>query len=272
MRIALSTLLLILIGTPKPESSPALVGIAHVAFRVSDVPRSREFYRKLGFEQAFEFADPGKPPVSYIKINDHQFIELYGRADDSQAPVLMHVCYEVADIEGLVSEYTNRGLNPPPARKARAGNLLFAIRDPEDQIIEYTQYLPGSLHFEDRGKHLGEHRISQHLLGAGLLVRDVAAERAFYTSKLAFENVRGQGDAVNLRLPGRSSAEIVLEAEAPTAKPEVLFGVPDLKHTSEDLHARGVVVRDGREEVSVADPDGAVVIFTDESARANIGP
>jgi len=99
MRIALSTLILVLMGMPAtPEPSPELLGIAHVAFRVSDVSRAREFYRKLGFEQAFEFADPGKPPVSYMKINDRQFIELYGRADDSQPLGLMHVCYEVADI------------------------------------------------------------------------------------------------------------------------------------------------------------------------------
>src|SRR5215470_9727020 len=204
MRIALSTMLLVWIGTtPVPEQSPELAGIAHVAFRVSDVPRSRDFYRKLGFEQSFEFADPGKPPVSYMKINDRQFIELYGRADDSQALGLMHVCYEVEDIEALVREYGQRGLSPPPARKARAGNLLFVIRDPEDQIIEYTQYLPGSLHFEDRGKHLGEHRISEHLLAVGLLARDLAAERTFYTSKLAFETTSDDRDAVTLRIPAR---------------------------------------------------------------------
>src|SRR5215471_15445255 len=159
MRIALSTLILVLMGMPAtPEPSPELLGIAHVAFRVSEVSRAREFYRKLGFEQAFEFADPGKPPVSYMKINDRQFIELYGRADDSQPLGLMHVCYEVADIQSLWSEYSKRGIDSPQPRKARAGNLLFLFHDLENQVVEFTQYLPGSLHFEDRGKHLGEKR------------------------------------------------------------------------------------------------------------------
>ena len=53
--------------------SPPLTGIAHVAFRVSDVAKSHEFYQKLGFEQSFEFNDPGKPPVSYMRVNDTQF-------------------------------------------------------------------------------------------------------------------------------------------------------------------------------------------------------
>jgi catechol 2,3-dioxygenase-like lactoylglutathione lyase family enzyme len=267
MRIVLPLLLAGLIGTAPVRESPELAGIAHVAFRVTDVPQSREFYRKLGFEQSFEFADPGKLPVSYMKINDRQFIELYGRADDSQALGLMHVCYEVDDIDALVSEYAKRGLHPRSARKARAGNLLFAIRDPEDQIVEYTQYLPGSLHFEDRGKHLGEHRISQHLLAAGVSVRDLAAERAFYTAKLAFENGGGNGDAIGLRLPGRSMEEIRLEPQAPAARTEIVFGVPNLKHTSEDLRDRGIVVPEDKDAVSAADPDGTRVIFMYEQAR-----
>ena len=39
------------------EPGLALNGVAHVAFRVADVPKSREFYRTLGWEQAFEFSD-----------------------------------------------------------------------------------------------------------------------------------------------------------------------------------------------------------------------
>ena len=57
--------------------TPPLAGIAHVAFRVADLDKSRAFYHTLGFEQAFEFADDGKTSVVFIKINDDQFIELY---------------------------------------------------------------------------------------------------------------------------------------------------------------------------------------------------
>ena len=50
--------------------TPPLAGIAHVAFRVADLDKSRAFYHTLGFEQAFEFADDGKTSVVFIKIND----------------------------------------------------------------------------------------------------------------------------------------------------------------------------------------------------------
>jgi catechol 2,3-dioxygenase-like lactoylglutathione lyase family enzyme len=88
--------------------SPALVGIAHVAFRVSDLQKSRDFYSQLGFEQAFEFTDNGRTTVAFIKINDHQFIELYPRNNDAQPLGLMHICFEASDIEAVRSEYLKR--------------------------------------------------------------------------------------------------------------------------------------------------------------------
>src|ERR1019366_9694906 len=61
-RLVLLLPLLLWTGAPlhagdADEPGPALNGVAHVAFRVSDVPKSREFYRTLGWEQAFEFSD-----------------------------------------------------------------------------------------------------------------------------------------------------------------------------------------------------------------------
>lgn len=208
----------LLIG-PLPQPSPAMFGIAHVVFRVADLQKSREFYRKLGFEQAFEFADPGKAPVSYMKVNDTQFIELYQRSEDSQPLGLMHVCYEAGDIEALHDFYVKRGFAAPAAKKARAGNLLFSLHDPENQTLEFTQYMPGSLHFEDRGKHLGEHRIAEHMLRATIPVKDFEAERLFYISKLGFIETKVEGV---LLIPG-SGDEIEQEAENSFAKLGIIF-------------------------------------------------
>ena len=262
MQTMIAVLLLALsLFSPQPDSSPALAGIAHVAFRVTDVQKSRDFYRTLGFEQSFEFTDPGKPPVSYIKINDHQFIELYGRAEGSLPTVLLHVCYEATDIESVWNEYVKHGLNPPHSRKARAGNLLFVLHDPEGQTLEYTQYLPGSLHFEDRGKHLSDRRVSQHLLRAVIPVQDVVAEHVFYTSKLGFQDVAA-GETVGMRLPGNSRDEIELEAATPATNSFIVFTVADLARTADDLRSRSLTVKTGDDAVSVTDPDGVVILFT----------
>ena len=267
MRMTIPTLLLAgLLAWPPQESSPALAGIAHVAFGVRDVPKSREFYRALGFEEAFEFADPGLPLVSYIKINDRQFIELYGRAGDSRPTGLLHICYEATDIEALRKEYLRRGLDPPSSHKARAGNLLLAIRDPESHLLEYTQYLPGSVHFEDRGKHLGEHRISQQLMRVVVGAKDLQVESLFYTSKLAFEDIRA-GGAIRLRLPGNSGEEVELEAATKETKPRIFFNVPSLARAADELRSQAILVKTDKESVSVTDPDGSEIVLVPEKSE-----
>jgi catechol 2,3-dioxygenase-like lactoylglutathione lyase family enzyme len=251
---------LLLTCSPMRAQSPDLAGIAHVAFRVSDVPKSRDFYKSLGYQQSFEFADPGKPAVSYVKINDRQFVELYGGASDSQPAILMHVCYEAADINALWNEYVQRGLNPPESKKGRAGNLLFMFRDPEQQLLEYTQYLPGSLHYEDRGKHLGSLRISEHLVRAAFPVKEVASERKFYTEKLAFAQI-AETNATRLRLPGNSGQEVELQGAAASPKGGIAFDVADIAATKLELRSRGLTAQSQGRAVVVADPDGFVVEF-----------
>jgi catechol 2,3-dioxygenase-like lactoylglutathione lyase family enzyme len=245
-----------------------LAGIAHVAFRVGDLPKSREFYKSLGFEQSFEFEDAGKPPVSYIKVNDRQFIELYGRTSYSQPAELMHVCYEAADLPALWNEYTKRGLNPQERKNGRAGNLLFMFPDPEDLLLEYTQYLPGSLHSEDRGKHLGSHRVSRDLLRASIPVKNVTSECIFYTQKLGFAEVSANG-AVRLRLPGNSGEEVELQTIAPSAKPRIVFAVADFPFAEEDLRSRGLAPRTKDGSVVVMDPDGVMVEFASPDHKSS---
>src|ERR1700690_1045983 len=153
----MAALLLALVWVPGMRAQmPPLAGIAHMAFRIGDLEKSRDFYGKLGFEQAFTFDDAGKITVAFIKINDHQFIELYPRTDGSQKLGFMHFCFETEDIAAAHDVYAKRQLNPTEVSKTRAGNLLFALHDPEGQVLEYIQYLPGSPHWLDHGKHLSE--------------------------------------------------------------------------------------------------------------------
>src|SRR5271155_612647 len=145
-----------------------LAGIAHVAFRVSDLTRSKIFYQKLGFEQAFVTTKDGKTTESFLKVNDHQFIEIYPQQDPSQSIGFMHLCFESTDLAELNHAYLSRSLTPTPVKRAGAGNLLFTMVGPEQQNIEYTQYMPGSLHSKDKGQHLGASRLSTEIFGVSL--------------------------------------------------------------------------------------------------------
>jgi catechol 2,3-dioxygenase-like lactoylglutathione lyase family enzyme len=255
----------IFLATLSWAQSPALSGIAHVAFRVADVAAGRAFYQKLGFEQFFELTRDGQTTEAFLKVNDLQFIELYPR--NAQPSGLMHICYLSSDMEPLYAEYVKRELKPSPARKAAAGNMIMVVRGPENQTLEYTQYMPGSRHFEDHGKHLSENRISQHMLGATLAVKDLAAARAFYTGKLAFEPRAEGADGVYLRLPGGSGDEVKLELAGDDTKPGLFFTVPDIQRAAADLKSRGLAVKTTPTAVSVTDPDGAIIVFTRSSVR-----
>ncbi|MFY9803521.1 MAG: VOC family protein [Candidatus Acidiferrales bacterium] len=238
-----------------------LAGIAHAAFRVQDVARSRAFYEQLGFQQSFDFSQDGRVTVSYVKVNDRQFIELYQRLDDSQPIGFTHICFESNDIASLWKEYVRRGLDAGAPRKAKAGNLLNGIHDPEGRLIEFTQYMPGSLHFEDRGKHLGERRVSRHLWIVAMPAKDPKVERTFYLDKLGFAALASGRDGEKLRLPGESGEEVRFVSSGSVAAPQIIFEVGDLQRAAEELRARGLQVQEGKELISVVDPDGIIIGF-----------
>jgi catechol 2,3-dioxygenase-like lactoylglutathione lyase family enzyme len=269
LRVGLTTVFGLCCSLRSYPQSTDLTGIAHVALRVNDLQKSREFYHTLGFEQAFDFTDAGKTSVAYIKVNDRQFIELIPRTDDSQPGGILHTCFETADIESLHKAYLERGLQPTNVQKGRAGNILFSMHGPDGQVLEYTQYLPGSLHSLDHGKHLGERRVSDHLFEATTPVRDIAAERAFYTRKLAFKEVSSDGidkiEGPELSIAGNSSDRVALQVGTPAARPRVVFAVTSTREAVTELRSRGIEVQKGHHTISITDPDGAVIVFARRS-------
>lgn len=244
------------LGATAAADPRELDGIAHVAFRVSELSASRGFYNKLGFEQAFEFTDTLGTATSYLKVNDRQFIELYRRAL-GQPLGLMHVCFDVRDIGQLYTGYEAAGLKLPPVVKARAGNLLFNLRGPEGEIIEYTKYQPGSLHWNARGTPSPDRRISEHMVEVAIEVKDLPAERAFYTDKLRFQD---HGDG-RMQIPGSSGEQVVLERSTPQWKPKVGLAVPDVRRAFDELRSRGLNPAMVGANAVVQDPDGAEVFF-----------
>lgn len=239
--------------------APAVTGIAHAAFRVSDIQKAQDFYQKLGYEQFFSLAKDGKTYEWFLKVNDRQFIELYTVGEKAEAPGLMHLCYESDNLNLVHRDVVMRGAIPTQARKGGAGNLLFSLRDPEGQVIEYVQYLPGSRHSEARGKFLGERRISTTLAAATVLVKDVAVARAYYVHNLGFRDLGGTETAPRVTMPG--GHEVTLMQQTADAKPGLVFLVDDVQKAAKELESRGVktAVKDGA--VTVTDPDGVTLTF-----------
>ena len=248
--------------TQTPVQTPDLAGIAHAAIRVSDLAKAREFYERLGFEEAFAMNQGGSPTEAFLKVNDRQFIELYPQREASQAIGFMHVCFESADLAGLNRYYADQGLTPKAVRRAGAGNLLFTMDGPENQNIEYTQYMPGSKHTLDRGLHLGANRVSEHILAVGIEMQNPAAALNFYKEKLAFTPGHTLGPGENwLSLPGQSAEQVAILQHGPGSAFELLFSVPDAKRTGSQLKALHIPVEKSKSMLTIHDPDGNRIVF-----------
>jgi catechol 2,3-dioxygenase-like lactoylglutathione lyase family enzyme len=246
------------IAQPPPPGA-GIIGIAHIAFRVSDLDRETAFLGKLGYEESFAMTNGGKSTEVFIKINDRQFIELFPQTDPSQPLGFMRVCYEAGDLNALEKYYDSEGLKPSPVRKAAAGNIISSMKDPEGRIIEFTQYMPGSRHTLDRGMHLGERRVSVELLGFDLPVRDGAAQKEFYTD-LGFEAEEANGN-VRLTSPGAPDVHIELHPARPGSQPQFLFPVPDARKAAGELKDAGVKADRDNKLLFVHDPDGNIFVF-----------
>ena len=231
--------------------------IAHIALRVSDVAKSRVFYRTLGWDQAFEFGDDKGTDTSYVKVSDHQYIELCRRNRASDPIGFMHICLETIDLDRLSAAYTALGLTPTESKKGHAGNILFNLRDPEGQVIEYTQYLPGSLHTNARGKFVNEARISDHMINVVMTAKDVDTEKAFFIGKLGFS-----GSGYVLSLPGTPGETVELKPRVAGETPEIRFAA-DPKRAAAELKRRGLEVKMAGGVTEVRDPDGTAIDFSE---------
>ncbi len=241
-----------------PPPNQGIIGIAHIAFRVSDLDREIAFLGKLGYEKAFTLPYGSSLEV-FVKINDHEFIELYPQTDRSQPVGWLHICYEAGDLNALQHYYATEGLNPSPVRKAAAGNLISSFNDPEGRVTEFTQYMPGSRHTLDIGQHLGTSRISTELMGIDLPVREGAAMKEFYTD-LGFEAENTNGN-VRLTAPGAPDLHMELRAATPGSGPEFLFPVPDAKKAYQAMEYAGVNAQRDGGLVFTKDPDGNIFVF-----------
>lgn len=199
------------------------MGLAHVGIRVSDLERARAFYSGvLGLDNAFTTnKDDGTVFVAYMKVNDHQFIELFpGLKPDDIIP-MTHIAMWTEDLEKTRKIMVSRGLAPTEIHKGpRDHNLSCSLRQLPGQnlvFLEFVQYMPDSLHMLSKGKALGGKRLSTHLEHAGIVTTDLDAALKFYVDQLGFkETWRRVNDAdkrttlVHLRMPGSSGDYVEL--------------------------------------------------------------
>jgi lactoylglutathione lyase len=257
-------------------SRPPILGVAHIGLKTDDLTTSRKFYGQyLGFEEPFTLDKPsGGLMLTYFKVNDHQYIEVFPELKSETEDRLSHIAFETTDAEQLRAYLASKDVKVPPALKPGLdGNLSFMIQDPDGHNVEFVQYMPGSLHTRNFGKFLPESRVSDRIIHVGVTVGDRAVSDHLYKDILGFHDIWHGGmtddrtDWVDMQVPdGTDWLEYMLNVRNPTPKSlgvmhHLALGVPSVAKSHERLLARGMkteepkIGRDGKWQLNLYDPN-----------------
>ena len=124
------------------------MSLIHTCYRITDIDRSVEFYRALGFNES------GRIPIRDEAIN-----VFMGLPDDGPEPRLEltynvgrsepyeigtgygHIAITTADLDGTLSNLKGQGIEPerPPYTIREGGSRLCFVRDPDGYRIELIE-------------------------------------------------------------------------------------------------------------------------------------
>lgn len=192
--------------SPSLEELPVM-GIANVTFKVRDLDKARDYYKRiLGFAEAFDLkTGSGRVRSVYFKVNDDQYIEVVPTLKPGELNREERVVFQSTDLEKLHELYEMRGLNPSKIQNGPDGNPVFRVVSPEGNNLDFLQYAEESEQAKARGKVLSPDRISTHLWHVGIMTRDTATSGPFYREKLGFTNLRFGTRGEYLETPSRDS-------------------------------------------------------------------
>lgn len=213
--------------------------------------------------------------LTYFKVNDHQYIEIFPDLKSETQDRLSHIAFETSNARQLRDYLASRAVKVPQTlRPGLDGNLSFMIKDPDGHNVEFVQYLPGSLHSRHFGKLLPDSRVSTRMIHVGVTVRDRAGADALYKDILGFRikwyggMKDNQTDWVDMRVPeGTDWLEYMLRVQNPSPKTlgvmhHFALGVPAIQPAYKTVLERGLkppeppkIGRDGKWQLNLYDPN-----------------
>jgi len=194
------------------QQRPRITGISHVGYFVSNLSASLVFWHDfLGFDESYELKKPGSDEVqiAFIKINDHQHIELFNEPPTNPPNMMSHICFTVDNVEQMKAYLRSQGIDVKAGNgaKTRAGDYAFEVKDPDGMLVEFVQSLPDGMEAKAAGKLEPETRISTKIYHAGFMVGDSVKSKDFYGRILGFKEIwRGGANPkelswINMQVP-----------------------------------------------------------------------
>ena len=207
-----------------------ILGIAHMALFVTDLEKSRAFYKDfLGFDEPYSLkrAD-GHDHSAFIKVNDEQYVELIAAPPKNDGRI-NHIAFYTDDAEALRRTLAERGAAvPSKTSKGRLGNAQWITTDPDGHHVELVQYQPEGWTMRQRGQFMPETRISRRIAHIGILIGALPAAFQFYRDQLGFQEIWRGGPStkqlswINLKVPdGDDYLELMLYDQLPAPVEQV---------------------------------------------------
>ena len=269
-------------GQGAAPTRPRITGISHVGYFVSDLPKAVAFWHDfLGFDEAYDLKKVGSDTdvrIAFIKINDHQHVELFNEPPAAPPNMMSHLCFTVDNIEQMRTYLRSKGFEVKPGdSKTRTGDYAFEIKDPDGMLVEFVQSLPTGLEMQAAGKFEPNTRISTRIYHLGFLVGNSQKSLDFYGKILGFTEIwRGGANPaelswINMKVPdGDDYVEFMLYRGAPSkfgTKNHLSLVVPDVNKAVSILESRPAFKTYGKQltiatginrkrQVNMFDPDG----------------
>jgi catechol 2,3-dioxygenase-like lactoylglutathione lyase family enzyme len=260
------------LAAPEPE----ITGIALVRLRVSNLDTSRAFYSKtLGLPEVSQGCFSAASGTTCFSINSLQKLELISSDPAENKNAVEAIGYHVRDANSMREYLLSRGVKCSEVKRSASGDKYIETRDPEDHRIVFLSPGNGTI------SSVAISPLSNQIIHAGFVVKDRAAEDAFYKDILGFRLYWHGGmkddetSWVAMEVPnGTTWLEYMLNI-SPTADHHTLgvmnhisLGVVDIKAADARLIKNGwkpteepKLGRDGKWQLNVYDPDDTRVEY-----------
>ena len=277
MRIAFTTLIATLAAPLAAQPvRPPLVGVDHVAFRISNAAAAQGFYGDLLGHPVVMPREASAPLI--VRINTRQGLVLEPGLRPDQDDRLSHIAFATSDLTAMKAYLESKGVAIEGPGRQSCGRDGLRTRDPDGNAVEFVQ--------EDAivaaAPQAPRQPLSTRLYHTGAAIRDEARAHTFYRDVLGMEETWRGGATpdrlswVNMRVPdGTDYLEYMLNDKPPTrqqlgSQHHACLLVPDIQAAWEVVRARTPADRRGalqkprigrnnKWQLNLFDPDGTRV-------------
>jgi catechol 2,3-dioxygenase-like lactoylglutathione lyase family enzyme len=258
------------------SARPRITGIHHVALYVTDIKKSQEFYSHiLGLPSADYRCSRTVHSCFAVSWGPKQHVELKQAPSPAPKKWLAEIAFATDDVPQMRRYLVAHGVKVGTISKGSDDTQRFELEDPEGNLISFVGPT-GVFPIDDPPFY---NAVGSHLLHAGFVVKDTAAENRFYVDLLGFRlywygGFKDDGvDWYEIQVPdGGDWIEYMLNIPATADHKELgvqnhfSLGVTNAQLAAAQLRKRGLksfdgpeIGRDGKNSLDAYDPDGTRV-------------